>query len=172
MERRRLGELEQFVLLAVLRLGDDAWGAEIQRELRSRAKRNVSIGTIYVTLSRLEAKGMVMSWLGEPTAERGGKAKRHFRVERAGRAALRAARTAACGRAWTRRAERFDRRLRSEPAVLHPPDRAPDGAGVGAGFEQAVEAARRSWCDGEAVDEHAALTGSWRARVATRAAAC
>ncbi len=94
MERRRLGELEQFVLLAVLRLGDDAWGAEIQRELRSRAKRNVSIGTIYVTLSRLEAKGMVMSWLGEPTAERGGKAKRHFRVERAGRAALRAARSA------------------------------------------------------------------------------
>ncbi len=89
-----LGDLEQLVMLAVLRLGEGAWGAGIQRELRRRAKRSVALGTIYVTLTRLEAKGLVSSWIGDPTPERGGKAKRHFRVERSGVAALRAAHSA------------------------------------------------------------------------------
>lgn len=87
-----LGELEQLVMLAVLRLDEGAYGAAIQRELAQRARRQVSLGTIYVTLTRLEAKGLVRSWLGEPTPARGGKAKRFFAVERAGLAALRAAR--------------------------------------------------------------------------------
>jgi DNA-binding PadR family transcriptional regulator len=94
-----LGELEQIVMLAVLRLGDDAYGAGIQRELTSRAKRKVSLGTIYVTLMRLEAKGLVRSWLGEPTPSRGGKARRYYALERAGQAALRQSRDA-LARMW------------------------------------------------------------------------
>ena len=84
----RLGEFEQLALLAVLRLGDGAYGASIQQELKSRAGRTTSIGSIYVTLTRLEAKGLVSSALGEPTDVRGGKAKRLFRVEPAGLTAL------------------------------------------------------------------------------------
>jgi DNA-binding PadR family transcriptional regulator len=94
-----LGELEQLVMLAVVQLGDDAYGAEIQRELAERAKRRVSLGTIYVTLTRLEGKGMVRSWLGDPTPARGGKARRHFAVERAGMTALRTSREA-LARMW------------------------------------------------------------------------
>jgi PadR family transcriptional regulator PadR len=90
--RDRLGELEQLILLAVLRLGDDAYGAALQEELKDRAGRGVSIGTIYVTLKRLEKKGLVSSDLGEPTEVRGGKAKRIFRLEPDGRTALRRAR--------------------------------------------------------------------------------
>jgi DNA-binding PadR family transcriptional regulator len=94
-----LGELEQLVMLAVLRLGDDAYGAEIQRELAERAKRRTSLGTVYVTLTRLEAKGLVRSWLGDPAPLRGGKARRHFAVERAGMTSLRASRDA-LARMW------------------------------------------------------------------------
>jgi DNA-binding PadR family transcriptional regulator len=94
-----LGELEHLMMLAVLRLGDDAYGATIQRELAARARRNVSIGTIYVTLTRLESKGFVRSWLGDPTPARGGKAKRHYALERAGQTALRSARDA-LARMW------------------------------------------------------------------------
>lgn len=91
---RHLGELEQFVMLAVLRLGEDAWGSAIQQELVDRVDREVALGTIYVTLSRLEDKGFVSSWLGESTPERGGKARRHYRVEPVGLAALHEARSA------------------------------------------------------------------------------
>ena len=83
-----LGDLEELVLLAVLRLGGDAHGAAIRSELRARAARSVSISTIYVTLMRLEEKGYASSWKGEPTAERGGKAKRHYGVSPAGVEAL------------------------------------------------------------------------------------
>jgi DNA-binding PadR family transcriptional regulator len=86
-----LGELEQLVMLAVVRLGPEAYGAAIQRELAQRARRRISIGTVYVTLTRLESKGLVSSWMGDPTPARGGKAKRYYAVERAGQAALRTA---------------------------------------------------------------------------------
>jgi DNA-binding PadR family transcriptional regulator len=94
-----LGDLEQLAMLAVLRLEGDAYGVEIQRELAERAKRKVSLGTVYVTLTRLETKGLVRSWLGDPTPARGGKARRYYAVERAGQAALRAARDA-LARMW------------------------------------------------------------------------
>ena len=83
-----LGDLEQVVLLAVLRIGRDAYGISIQQEIADRARRDLTLGTIYKTLSRLEAKGLVGSRLGEPTAERGGRAKRHYSVSAAGRRTL------------------------------------------------------------------------------------
>jgi DNA-binding PadR family transcriptional regulator len=79
-QRPQLGDLEELALLAVLRLGEDAYGARIREVLGEDAGRSVSISTIYVTLMRLEEKGMVRSWMGEPTGERGGKAKRYFEV--------------------------------------------------------------------------------------------
>lgn len=89
---RQLGDLEELVLLALLRLGAGAWGARIQHELKERAGRSVSIGTVYVTLMRLEEKGLARSWMGEPTGERGGKARRHFEVRPEGVEALEASR--------------------------------------------------------------------------------
>lgn len=90
--RSQLGDLEELVLLAVLRLGDGAYGAALRTELRERAGRTVSISTVYVTLMRLEEKGYVRSWMGEPSGERGGKAKRHFALRPEGLEALEAAR--------------------------------------------------------------------------------
>jgi PadR family transcriptional regulator len=84
-----LGSLEQIVLLALVQLGDDAYGMTVRREIESRTGRNVSIGAIYATLERLEGKGYVSSFTGEPTAARGGRARRHFRIEGDGRRALR-----------------------------------------------------------------------------------
>ena len=83
-----LGELEQLVLLALLRLGDDAYGVSVQMTLVERTGRSPALATIYTTLSRLEAKGIVVSHLGAATPERGGRAKKHFRVTAAGRSAL------------------------------------------------------------------------------------
>lgn len=88
----QLGDLEELVLLSVLRLGVEAHGGLIRDDLEQVAGRSVSISTVYVTLMRLEEKGCVRSWLGEPTAVRGGKAKRHFALEPEGRAALEEAR--------------------------------------------------------------------------------
>jgi PadR family transcriptional regulator PadR len=85
-----LGSLEQIVLLALVRLGADAYGMTVRMEIEKRTGRSLSIGAIYATLGRLEAKGYVSSETGEPTAERGGRAKRHFRVEGEGLRALRA----------------------------------------------------------------------------------
>ena len=73
-----LGDLEELVLLAVRRLGSEADGGGVRRELEERAGRSVSVSTIYVTLMRLEEKGYARSWKGEPTATRGGKAKRLY----------------------------------------------------------------------------------------------
>jgi len=88
MTRSFLGELEQLLMLSLARLGNDAYGAEIQRELEEHAGRGVSISTIYVTLVRLEGKGFVRSRRAEPTPVRGGKSKRYFRLTPRGAAAL------------------------------------------------------------------------------------
>ena len=87
-----LGSLEHIVLLAVMRLGSDAYGMTVRREIESATGRDVSIGAIYATLARLQAKGLIKSYTGEPTAERGGRAKRHFRMTADGKAALRTTR--------------------------------------------------------------------------------
>ncbi|MEJ2247449.1 MAG: PadR family transcriptional regulator [Acidobacteriota bacterium] len=68
------------LLLAILRLNDQAYGVTIRHELHVRAKKDVTIGAIYTCLERLEKKGFVESWLGEPTSARGGRAKRYYRV--------------------------------------------------------------------------------------------
>jgi PadR family transcriptional regulator PadR len=84
-----LGSLEHIVLLAVMRLGEDAYGITVRREIESTTGRDLSIGAVYATLVRLESKGFIKSLAGEPTAERGGRAKRYFRVTADGKAALR-----------------------------------------------------------------------------------
>jgi PadR family transcriptional regulator PadR len=83
-----LGEFEQAVLFALLRLGPDAYGATIRREIEERTGRELSISATYVTLERLETKGLLRSWVGEPTAERGGRRRKHFALKPAGRKAL------------------------------------------------------------------------------------
>lgn len=85
MENNRLlGGFECLLLLAVLRLGDQAYGVTIRKELLDRARKDVAVGAIYTGLERLARKGLVESWHGEPTAERGGRAKRFYRVTATG----------------------------------------------------------------------------------------
>lgn len=93
MGKDGLGEFEHLVLLAILALGDDAYGVAILEELHRRTGRRVTRAAIYVALRRLEEKGWVRSDLGEPTAERGGRAKRYFRVTAAGLGRLRRTRS-------------------------------------------------------------------------------
>ena len=88
MGEQHLGEFEQIVLLAVLRLAGEAYGVPIRREIEKRAGRQVTVGALYSTLDRLEAKGYVSSWFADPTAERGGRSRRYFRVEPEGAEAL------------------------------------------------------------------------------------
>lgn len=98
---KNLGELEQLVLLALIRLGDDAYGVTVHQEIQHRTGRDMSFATIYTTLGRLETKGLADSFVGDPTPERGGRAKKHFTVTPAGKQALqqslRALRTMARG---------------------------------------------------------------------------
>lgn len=89
-----LGEFEQIVLLAVLRLGENAYGVTILGEIAERTGRNVSPGALYTTLHRMEDKGLVTSRDGSPTPERGGRAKRFVTVTREGRDALASAQAA------------------------------------------------------------------------------
>lgn len=89
---RFLGEFEQVVLLAVARLADEGYGVTIRREIERRTGRSPAVGAVYATLERLEAKGCVASYDGEASPVRGGRARRHFRLEPAGVEALRAAR--------------------------------------------------------------------------------
>ena len=89
-----LGGFQQLVMLAVLRLGDDAYGARIQLELDETAGRSVSISTVYVTMERLERKGLVASWLADPTPVRGGRSKRFYQLTDEGVLALQEAREA------------------------------------------------------------------------------
>lgn len=84
-----LGALEHIVLLAVLRLGDEAYGITVGREIERATGRDHSTGAIYTTLLRLESKGFLTSCEGEPTAERGGRTKRYFRLTAGGRRMLR-----------------------------------------------------------------------------------
>jgi DNA-binding PadR family transcriptional regulator len=89
MARDHLGRFEHLLLLAVLRLGEeDAYGMTIRRELARHTGREIAVGAIYTALARLETRGLVESKLGEPTAERGGKAKRFYRVLPAGKKAV------------------------------------------------------------------------------------
>src|SRR5262245_39549583 len=73
-----LGEFEHVVLLAILRLDDEAYAMAIRDEILACTGRDVSRGSIYITLDRLETKGYLRSWLGDPTPERGGRAKRYY----------------------------------------------------------------------------------------------
>ena len=87
-KNKYLGEFEIVVLATLVRLGKDAYGMTIRREIEERSGRPVTIGSIYATLRRLEAKGYVSTALGEPSPERGGRAKRYLRLEPAGAEAL------------------------------------------------------------------------------------
>lgn len=83
------GQFEQLVLTAILKLRDDAYGVTIHQKVQELAKpKAVSLGAVYVTLDRLEDKGMISSWLSDPTPERGGRSKRCYRLQAAGERAL------------------------------------------------------------------------------------
>lgn len=84
----RLGDLEAQVLTAVARIGQNAYGVPIRSEVGRQAGREVSVGALYTVLERLEQKGYVRSWEGEPTPQRGGRAKRFFKIEGLGERAL------------------------------------------------------------------------------------
>jgi PadR family transcriptional regulator PadR len=83
-----IGEFEQLTLLALLRLEPDAYGAAIRREIESRGGRVVQLGALYTTLDRLERKGLVEHWMGDPTPERGGRRKKLYRLTPVGAEAL------------------------------------------------------------------------------------
>lgn len=100
MSKDTLGEFELLVLLASLRLGDEAYPVSIVDEIHQRTGRSLHRAAVYVTLQRLEAKGLIATHLGPPSPERGGKARRMVRVERAGRDAVRHAQRA-LQRMWT-----------------------------------------------------------------------
>jgi PadR family transcriptional regulator, regulatory protein PadR len=89
-----LGEFEQLLLLAVMRLHDEAYGRRIALEIEARTGRTVSPGAVYTALDRLERRGLVSSRLGDPTPERGGKRKRFYKLEKTGAAMLRNSQTA------------------------------------------------------------------------------
>lgn len=89
-----LGEFEQIVLLAILRLDDAAYGVSIRAEISRRTGRSVASGAMYTTLQRLEEKGFVASRMGDPTRERGGRAKRFYKVSAPGLKSLRRAQSA------------------------------------------------------------------------------
>src|SRR4051794_21721718 len=99
--RSYLGEFELMILLAVIRLGDGAYGVPISKELLELTGRDVALGSVYAALDRLEQKELVSSMLGDPTPARGGRAKRYFRVTSSG---LREAKLAkkALTRLWRR----------------------------------------------------------------------
>ena len=92
MKGERLGEFEELVLLCVRQLGAEAHGSGIQSLLAEAAGREVTLGAIYAALDRAQRKALAKSWLGEPTASRGGRAKRHYAVTPAGESALRKSR--------------------------------------------------------------------------------
>jgi DNA-binding PadR family transcriptional regulator len=99
MTRSFHGEFEQLVLLAILRLGSDAYGTSIRHEIEDRTGRSVTVGALYSALDRLERKGFLRAELGDPTPQRGGRARRHYTVLPAGLAELRRARRA-LARMW------------------------------------------------------------------------
>jgi DNA-binding PadR family transcriptional regulator len=110
MARQNLGELEQILMLALLRLGSGGYGAAIRAEILARTGRSITPGAIYPTLDRLEARGLLRSRLGGATAERGGRARRLFQVTPAGLREVKAAwrQTSALARGLTVLGERGD----------------------------------------------------------------
>src|SRR6187397_1860102 len=84
-----LGDFKQLVLVGVMRLEEGAYGAAIRQEIHSRSGRNVSINAVYTTVDRLESKGLLKSWVGEPTAQRGGRRRKFYALRPAGVTALR-----------------------------------------------------------------------------------
>jgi DNA-binding PadR family transcriptional regulator len=93
-QREHLGEFEQIVLLAILRLGDEAYGVPIRLEIERRTGRAVTVGALYRTLDRLQDKRYVSSAFSDPTPERGGRSKRYFKLRPLGLKTLRASREA------------------------------------------------------------------------------
>ena len=93
-KRNYLGDFELMVLLAVMRLGEDAYGVPISREIEQQSGREAALGTVYAALERLEENGLVFSEVGEPTPERGGRAKKYFRATKKGVREVREARSA------------------------------------------------------------------------------
>jgi PadR family transcriptional regulator, regulatory protein PadR len=83
-----LGQFEQLVLTAILSLRDNAYGVTIHKKVKELAPKSVSLGAVYVTLDRLEDKGLISSWLSDPTPERGGRSKRHYQLQGLGERAL------------------------------------------------------------------------------------
>src|SRR6478752_1470188 len=94
MAREHLGEFEHLVLVAILRLADNAYGVPIRREITERTGRELTVGALYATLDRLETKKLLASRTGDPTPERGGRSKRYFRVTALGLRAIRESREA------------------------------------------------------------------------------
>jgi len=92
MSADTLGEFEQYLLLAVVHLGEAAYGVVIRQQVEQRTGREVAIGALYTSLSRLESKGYVRSRMSDPTAQRGGRSKRYFTLTPTGAAALRQSR--------------------------------------------------------------------------------
>jgi len=88
MENKPLGTLELIVVLAVIRLGEAAYGLAVRRDISERTGHDYSVGAVYTTLERLETKGLVASWEAAPTPVRGGRARRQFKVTAAGQLAL------------------------------------------------------------------------------------
>jgi PadR family transcriptional regulator PadR len=86
--KHTIGDFEQLILLALVRLGDDAYGVSIRTEIERRTGRAVSAGALYTALDRMETRGFVMSRLGEPTPQRGGKRKRMYTLQPAGERAV------------------------------------------------------------------------------------
>ena len=83
-DRGYLGEFEMMILLAIIHLGEEAYGVPISREMEKYRGKEVAVGSVYAALERLEGKGLVKSMLGDPTPERGGKAKRFFQITKEG----------------------------------------------------------------------------------------
>jgi DNA-binding PadR family transcriptional regulator len=104
-----LGDFEQLVLFGVLRLEDAAYGAAIRQEIHARSGRDVSINAVYTTLDRLERKGLLRSWVGDPTPQRGGRRRKCYAMRPAGLAAARQA-----YRAFTSMAVGFEQRLETK----------------------------------------------------------
>lgn len=106
-----LGDFEQLVLLGVLRLesGEASYGAAIRQEIHARSGRDVSINAVYTTLDRLERKGFLESWVGDPTPQRGGRRRKFYALRPAGIAALRQA-----YRAFIAMADGLQRRLEAK----------------------------------------------------------
>jgi PadR family transcriptional regulator, regulatory protein PadR len=83
-----LGEFEELVLLTIATLGEDAYGVLIQKNIEERSNRSISIGALHSTITRLEEKGFLKSWVGGATKERGGRSKRYYEITQAGKRAV------------------------------------------------------------------------------------